>query len=168
MNKQLMDNYLKSYEGILTEIKDEVKKLYAKQEEINKREQNILEIKSSITQILNFLKIKQEPTIIEKNIQLLDKALEIEHKSGVRSMIELKDLRIVTGDYDGYIRLFTIDYAKKQWTQLKEHKGHNHRITSFCEMSGNKLISTSFDKTLKVWNINNNTITLIKTLEKCK
>lgn len=56
MNQQTMDNYLNRYKVILQQIKDEVKKICFKEEEIKRREQNILKIKDNTTEILKILK----------------------------------------------------------------------------------------------------------------
>ena len=42
--------------------------------------------------------------------------------------------------------------------------GHSTGITSLCELSENRFISSSTDKTIKIWKIND-TITLMNTLE---
>ena len=47
----------------------------------------------------------------------------------------------------------------------KEYRGHNFSINSLCELNENRLISSSDDRTLKVWRINKNTITPIETLK---
>jgi WD40 repeat protein len=102
---------------------------------------------------------------MNQNIQSLTKIMDIKHKANIFSIIELNDLRIATGDSIGYISLFSIDYEKEQWTKLREHQGHNKCITSLCELNENRLVSSSWDKTLKVWNINNNSIILLKKLK---
>ena len=94
--------------------------------------------------------------------------MEIEHNTDVRSILELSDLKIAIEDGDGYITLFSIDYEKEQWTKIKEHQGHDKSICSLCELSVHILITSSWDKTLKVWNISNDNITHIKTLERHK
>ena len=108
---------------------------------------------------------KEQNTIQEGTITSLNKPIEIEHKANVWSILELQDSRIATGDYKGYIRLFSIDYTKDKWTKLTEHRAHNECINSLCELNAYKLISSSDDKTLKVWIINNNSISPIKTLK---
>ena len=162
MNGPTLITYYERFKGILKKVQDEVKKLHSKQEELNRREHDILTIKDNTTHILKILLGKE---VQSKKIQLLNIAKEIEHNSSVYSITELSDLRIATGDYDGYLTLFTVDYEKEQWTKIKEEKGHNDCISSLCELSGNRLVSSSDDKTLKVWNISNNSITHIKTLE---
>ena len=63
---------------------------------------------------------KQEPTSIKTKIRSLNKTMEIEHHSIVNAITELSDSRIVTGDQDGYITLFSINYEKEQWTKITE------------------------------------------------
>ena len=160
-----MENYLQLYKDILKQVKDEVKKLTTKQEDLLNAEQNIITIKDNTSQILNILKEIYEQPIIKKNIQSLNKVMEIEQKTYISSVIELNDLRIATGDYGGKISIYSIDYEKEQWKINTELKGHNGYISSLYELNGNKLISGSFDKTIKVWKINNNTLTLTNTLD---
>ena len=45
------------------------------------------------------------------------------------------------------------------------YQGHDGSISSLRELNRNKLVSSSWDKTLKVWNINKDSLTPIKTLE---
>ena len=56
MNQQQMDNYYEYLREILKKVQDEVKKLKTKEEELNRREQDILTIKDNTTQILQLLK----------------------------------------------------------------------------------------------------------------
>ena len=74
------------------------------------------------------------------------------------SITELSDLKIATGEVGGYLTLFKVDYNKEQWIKIKEHKGHNGSINSLLELNGNRLVSSSDVHTLKVWDINNNTL----------
>ena len=96
------------FKTILNNYSNEIQKLKSKQEELNRREHDILTIKDNTTHILKILLEQQE-----KKIQSLNKAKEIEHHSDVYSITELSDLRIVTGDDDGYLTLFTVDYEKE-------------------------------------------------------
>ena len=166
MNQQQLEDYLQRYKNILKQIKDEVKKLQTKQEELNNTEQNILQIKDNTTKILKILQGNHEPSpSTQKYIHTMLKAMEIEHNADVSSILELNDLKIVTGDYKGCISLFSIDYEKDQWQKLKELQGHNDCINSLSKLNEKRLISSSGDNTLKVWNISDNTITHMKTLE---
>ena len=133
-----MNSYLELYRNIINMYNIEIQKLQSKQEELNKREQDILTIKDNTTQILQLLKEQQQkPTIvetkkqepssptIERKIRSLNKTKEIEHNSNVLSITELSNSRMLTGDSDGYIRLFAVDDEKGQWTKKKEEKGHD-------------------------------------------
>ena len=152
MNQQIMNNYYERFKGILKQVQDEVKKLTSKQEELNGIEQDILTIKDNTTKILQLLQRQEEetPKNIKRKIQSLNKIKEIKHKNEVWSIIELSNLRIPTGDADGYLTLCAADYDKEEWTKLKEEKQHDKGITSLCEIGGNRLVSSSGDCTLKV------------------
>ena len=133
MNQQTLNNYYERFKGILKKVKDEVQKLYSKQEELKKREQEIITLKDNTTQILKLLqggstsieRKKQEQLIVERKIKDVKKIKDIKHNSLVRSITELSDLRIATGDRAGYLTLFAVDEEREQWTKLKEEKGHN-------------------------------------------
>ena len=109
MNKQQLEEYLQLYKEILKQVKDEVNKLYSKQEKLKYAEENIIKIRENTTQILNILLGTQE-----RSINSLNKIMEIKHKANVSSALELNDLRIATGDANGNISLFSIDYETKQ------------------------------------------------------
>ena len=121
---------LELYSNILSKYSNEIQTLRFKQEELEKREQDILTIKDNTTQILQLLLEQQDQS---KKIQSLNKTKEIQHKGHVRSITELNDSRIATGDAEGYIRLFTVDDDKEQWTKIKEEKGHGKGITPFVK-----------------------------------
>jgi WD40 repeat protein len=75
----------------------------------------------------------------------------------------LNDKRIVTGSYD--IKIFSIDYDKKSWTlDINKQNAHSNCIWDFCQLNNNNLVSCSEDKTIKIWKVLNNDITLLKTL----
>ena len=166
MNQQTLDMYLERFKGILKKVQNEVKKLKSKEEELNRREQDIRTIKENTTQILQLLQGRTTTTTnIERKIQSLNKTKEIEHSSSVYSITELSNARMATGDWNGYIRLFAVDAENGQWTTKKEEKGHDRIINSLCELSRNRLVSSSSDNTLKVWDISKDTLTPIKTLQ---
>ena len=144
MNQQIMNNYYERFKGILIQVKDEVKKLTSKQEELNGIEQDILTIKDNTTKILQLLQRNEgRATSKERKIQSLNKTMEIQHNSEVWSITKLNDLRITTGSGVGCITLFAVNYDKEQWTKKKEEKGHDRCITSLCEVSRNRLVSSS-------------------------
>ena len=59
-----------------------------------------------------------------------------------------------------------MNYKTKEWKILTQiNNAHNDGISSLCEISNKRLISSSYDKTIKIWNVSSNTEkTLIKTL----
>ena len=102
---------------------------------------------------------------MNQQIKSLNKTKEIKHKNNVNSITELSNLRIATGDGHGYLTIFAVNYSKGQWTENKKKKVHDGWIASLCELSGNRLVSSSYDKTLKVWDISQDKFTLLKTLK---
>ena len=86
MNQQLLENYFQRYKDILKQMMKEIKKLYLKQKEINRREENILKIKDNTAKILNILKTQQEKSM-NQNIQSLNKVMDIKHKANIFSII---------------------------------------------------------------------------------
>ena len=97
--------------------------------------------------------------INQNNVQLLQKIIDIKHKETVISIIELFDLRIATGDWNGNINVFSINYESKKWEPNILLKGHNKNISSLCELSDYRLISLS-NKTIKLWKISKDSLTL--------
>ena len=163
MEQQTLDNFLESLDKIQRIVEDKAKKAQPKQKGLNNKEQDSPITKDNTIQIIQE---KQGGTSsIKGTIQSLNKIKEMLHNSRVMSIIELSNLRIVTGDGKGYLTLFKVDYEKEQWTKITEKKEHNDGINCLCELRGNRLVSSSNDWTLKVWNISNDSLTHIKTLE---
>ena len=108
-----------------------------------------------------------------KNNPLSFKSLEtilcIKHlhsQNDVWSPLELKDKRIATGGSDGSISICSIDYENKTYTvDIKHENAHFNSVISLCELDDGKLVSASYDMTIKVWSINENNLELIKTIE---
>ena len=107
------------YQNALNYYRTKIEKLESKQEELNKREQDILTIKDNTTQILKLLKEQQGGA---KFIQSLNKTKEIKHNSYVYSITELSNSRMATGDGNGYIRLFAVDYEKTNGQRSTKRK----------------------------------------------
>ena len=69
------------------------------------------------------------------------------------SILELSNKKIVTGSSIGTITINTINYSTGTWSQhSKIEKAHNSGITSLIEITNNRLVSSSFDTTIKIWN----------------
>ena len=95
MDQQQHFYLLEYFKTIVQQVRDEVKKLFFQQEELNRRD--ILTIKNNTTQILKLFQGKQGQSIIERKFQPLHKIMEIKHNAGVFSILELSDLKIATG-----------------------------------------------------------------------
>ena len=59
-----------------------------------------------------------------------------------------------------------MNYETKEWKVLTYNdKAHDDLVTSLCELSNKRIISSSLDTTIKVWSVlSNNDIQLIRTL----
>ena len=170
MNQQQMDNYLQYFKEILKQVKEHVNRLYIKQEHLMRIDANIYYVKDIALQILKVLNSHSQQQQQTQHIHSLHKIMDIECKSGIWSMLELSDLHIAIGDYDGKLSLFTTDFANKQWTLNIEYKAHDDSISSLCELQErNILISGSYDNTIKLWKFllstNNSSLTHIATLK---
>ena len=79
----------------------------------------------------------------------------------------LSDGRIATpsGEDDKSISILSINYELKNWKKdVYKENAHNSCITSFVELSKNRLLSSSNDHTIKIWSIQVNNLIEIKTL----
>lgn len=84
----------------------------------------------------------------------------------VYAIVELKDKRIGLGAYDGCIRVYYVDFAKKVYNVDIECEAHDERVNAMCVMNETKMISVSADMTIKVWEIAKTFLILITTLFK--
>lgn len=106
-----------------------------------------------------------ENTKNERVIQSLKKVMKLEHENSVYSITALSDGRIVTGDEHGIIRIFSINYDKKDYKMDTEIIGHYRYIYSLFEFNKNSLISASYDKEINIWSLTKNgSLTLLNTL----
>ena len=47
-----------------------------------------------------------------------------------------------------------MNYETKEWKVLvQKDKAHDNTITSLCEINNKRIISSSDDKTIKIWDI---------------
>ena len=61
----------------------------------------------------------------------------------------------MTGSSNGPISICSIDYENKTYTQdIKKESAHINSVILLCELDNGKLVSASYDMTVKVWNIN--------------
>ena len=131
--------------------------------------QKLKNIKETITTVLNNLKSTQRNNNdkIIKSIISLYKGTQQQHKhtGKVTSILELLDGRIAVSCLEGSISLNQMNYQTKEWKVLThKDKAHERGITSLCELSNKRIISSSWDTTIKVWSVlSNNKIQPIKT-----
>ena len=82
------------------------------------------------------------------------------HKYAIRCAILLKDGRFATGSDDKSI----IIYNNKTFAPDITINIHNHWVMSIIQLSSGILASSSFDNTIKLFNINNNNYNVLQTL----
>ena len=70
------------------------------------------------------------------------------HKSAVKSLMLINDSKLVSGDANGVIRTWDLT----TFECLGECHLHNMAISSFC-LIDNTFYSTSFDTTVRCWDI---------------
>ena len=118
-------------------------------------------IKEGLTPLINIL-TKEKIKGIEEVIQ--SDELDTSKEFGcVSSLIETEDKRIASGGTDGSISVSSYNVDKKKWKRdVYKRNAHNKGINSLCTLIGNRLVSGSVDFSIKVWNIFNKDITLIK------
>ena len=165
-------------EELLRKIKtleDKVEYLVHKEEFLENKNKSIVQdlenVKELATTILNILNLKQQNNInkLIKSINLYKQTKE-QHPGWISYILELLDGRIVVGCCGGAISLNQMNYETKEWKVLSQfNNAHNGPITCLCEINNKRVISSSYDKTIKVWNVlSNNGIQLIKTLTQHK
>jgi hypothetical protein len=115
--------------------------------------QKLKNIKETITTVLNNIKSTQrnKNDKIIKSISLY-KGTQEQHKhtGWVSSILELLDGRIVVSCWEGSISLNQMNYQTKEWKVLThKDKAHDKEITSLCELSNKRIISSSLIKQLK-------------------
>ena len=87
------------------------------------------------------------------------------HSNNITSFILLHNGKFVSGCSDGSMCLTSIDYNTKIWNnEITLSSAHNQEITSLCELGNSKVISSSLDHTIKIWDIEESKFDLITTL----
>ncbi|MGE0009554.1 MAG: hypothetical protein AB7F19_03350 [Candidatus Babeliales bacterium] len=77
------------------------------------------------------------------------------HTRGVRSVCVSSDNKIVSGSYDGTVRVW--DMAGNQ---LSVCNGHTNQVISVCVTPDNKIVSGSDDGTVRVWDMAGNQLSV--------
>lgn len=120
---------------------------------------NILSILSQIN--INTLKITHHSFSIN-SLRLLIQSKNI-HTPW--SIIELTDNRIATGGGDGSITISSLNYIKRTWSIDIHHlNAHNEGIQCLCEITKDKLASSSKDKSIKIWKVLSTSLIHLDTL----
>ena len=172
-------------------MKEKNKSLNQKVEELQSTISSILQrtitkeemkemIKEGLTPINNIEWGKEKETVnTEKHAENKDniitsinlyKQTKEQHLKWITSILELLDGRLAVGCGGGAISLNQMNYEIKEWTVLTQRdKAHDAQITSLCELSNKRIVSSSLDKTIKVWNVlSDKDIQLITTLTQHK
>jgi len=68
----------------------------------------------------------------------------------VESVVTLPDDRVVSGDYEGFIRIWDIANDK-----VFSFKGHDQAVKSIAVMDDGRIASCGYDHTIKLWDIDN-------------
>jgi WD40 repeat protein len=127
---------------------------------------------NSLIQEINHLKEAKYQTNIDKLFTSINlyKQTPQQHKYPISSLLELLDGKIVLGCGGGAMSLNQINYETKEWKIIAQfNNAHNGPITCLCELNDKRVISSSYDKFIKIWNISSNSgILLIQTLTQHK
>ena len=147
-----------------TVTKDEMKEM------IKEGISPIIDILTNKTRKITDVQIQKDN--IDKIITSVNiyKQTKQQHKDLVSELLELLNGRIALGCYKGSISLNQMNYKTKEWKILtQKDKAHDDVISSLCELSNKRLISSSLDKTIKIWNVSSNmSMTVIITLTQHK
>lgn len=88
------------------------------------------------------------------------------HSKNITSLLILTNKQIATGSKDGSLYITSVDISSKTRTCLIQKQNiHDNAITSLCEIvEHNYLISASDDESIKIWELSQNDLLLVKTL----
>ena len=80
-----------------------------------------------------------------------------EQNNWIKTLYQLSNGYLLTGSQDQKIRVWN------NFKIIKELASHRKSIRSFCQIYNNNFASASFDKTIKIWDINK--FEVVQTLE---
>ena len=161
----------------MDEIKRQIKSLEKKVNTLTEKEKTLETKNQSIINTLNYVKQISETILnilrqkTQNNIDKIIKSIDLYkqtkhvHPNWIMCILELLDGRIaVCGG--GAISLNQMNYETKEWKVLTQRdKAHEGFISSLCEISRKRIISSSKDTKIKIWDVSsNNDIQLIKTI----
>ena len=156
---------LTSYEKIIASLRDELDHLkkenyllyerihmnQSKYKEVSSSNGTTLELKNSTINSKGEVNTTTQPRLYQI-IKKLQHDIHVDiHKQKILSLIALSDGRITTCGEEKSISIVSIDYVGKKWKQdIKMIKAHDDIITSLCELSKDRLVSSSDDKTIQI------------------
>ena len=77
-----------------------------------------------------------------------------------------EDKRIASGGKDGNISISSYNVERKTWKRkIHKEKVHDSDVTSLCTLSGHRLLSGSYDQSIKVWSASDVDLKLIKEIK---
>ncbi|TSE06277.1 hypothetical protein [Aquimarina algiphila] len=106
--------------------------------------------------------IGNDNKVIVWNINKREKRKEIRIKANNLSSIKILDDKIVVGDIDGNILFLNL----KDLSFINSIKIHDNIISSISKVSKNRILTSSYDGTLKIVEIDSNTSSSIKVKSK--
>lgn len=119
----------------------------------------VLSVLNRITQ--HFKENNSQP----KNILMKAFSSEPLVSSHITYLTQLSNGSIVTGDQNGKIKLFTVDYKTQSVTKSKEGHKHLSEITSLLQLSSEVLLSSSRDMSIYSWNLSGDTLSSIQKMK---
>lgn len=86
---------------------------------------------------------------------------------GVQSIVETKDKRIATGDYDGNICISSYNIDTKKWNiDIFKRDAHRSKCKYLCPLNGNRLLSiANMISNVKIWVLSQTDLTQIKEIQ---
>ena len=124
---------------------------------------------SVITEEKKEVKTEKKKETITKKIKRIHEIMQSEEldssEYGIYSLIEIEDKRIASGG-DGNISISSYDVNKKTWKRdIHEENAHNGSVRSLCSLSGKRLLSGSYDHSIKVWTVSDVELKQIKEIQ---
>ena len=124
---------------------------------------------SVITEEKKEVTTEKKKETITKKIKRIHEIMQSEEldssEYGIYSLIEIEDKRIASGG-DGNISISSYDVNKKTWKRdIHEENAHNGSVRSLCSLSGKRLLSGSYDHSIKVWTVSDVELKQIKEIQ---
>ena len=87
------------------------------------------------------------------------------HNDSVSAILPLSDSRIATASYRS-ISICSVNFYNKTWKcDVTINEAHDKRVYNLCEFPDNKLLSCSWDTSIKLWKLSSNSLTLLKVFQ---